>query len=406
MRTLVESDGSIATAVSRKGGRGVAVDRKAALMVQELKKYRINVVGISETKWFGNAVYDVDGYLVLHSGRPIPDGGDRVERNEGVGIVLDPSLAKVWRNSGEEWSPISSRIVSARLKLNDGNARAGRNRRPVYGSIVSVYAPTHRSSQEDKDKFFADLQSVIDGISGSDVLMIVGDFNARVGSGVRGEDDEWNSVRGCHGVGRINESGEALLSWCASNGLVVMNTVYEKKDIHKFTWQHPGSKQWHCIDHIIMRQRQRHLCCDVSVLRSADCWTDHKLLRAKLKVRCLVKSPQAFTRKRYDVCRLRDKEVCKNFNDKVCSLVEQNWVSELDGAGKWEVIRDSMAGAAEDVLGWETRRQPDWFKESSSALKGMIEERNELFGRWLRSRRNGDRQRYVAQRRKVEGKRN
>jgi hypothetical protein len=40
-------------------------------------------------------------------------------------------------------------------------------------------------------------------------------------------------VRGCHGVGRINESGEALLSWCASNGLVVMNTVYEKKDIHK-----------------------------------------------------------------------------------------------------------------------------------------------------------------------------
>ncbi len=39
----------------------------------------------------------------------------------------------------------------------------------------------------DKDKFFADLQGVIDGISGSDVL-IVGDFNARVGSGERGED--------------------------------------------------------------------------------------------------------------------------------------------------------------------------------------------------------------------------
>ncbi len=40
----------------------------------------------------------------------------------------------------------------------------------------------------DKDKLFADLQGVIDGISGSDVLMIVGDFNARVGSGERGED--------------------------------------------------------------------------------------------------------------------------------------------------------------------------------------------------------------------------
>ncbi len=71
----------------------------------------------------------------------------------------------------------------------------------------------------------------------------------------------------------MNESGEALLSWCALNGLVVLNTMYEKKGIHKYTWQHPGSKQWHCIDHLIMRQRQRHLCCGVSVLRSADCWT-------------------------------------------------------------------------------------------------------------------------------------
>ena len=242
---------------------------------------------------------------------------------------------------------------------------------------------------------------MLDGISGSDVLMIVGDFNARVGSGVRGEDDVWNGMRGCHGVGRMNESGEALLSWCALNGLVVMNTMYEKKQIHKYTWQHPGSKQWHCIDHIIMRQRQRHLCCDVSVMRSADCWTDHKLLRAQLKVRCPARKSRAVTRKRYAVGALRDGEVCKNFNEKVCRLVEENWDSRLNGTGKWEVIRDSIAGAAEDVLGWETRRQPDWFKESSSVLKGLIEKRNDLFGRWFRSGRNSDRQRYVAQRRKA-----
>ena len=50
MRTLVESDGSIATGVSRQGGRGVAVDRKASLLVQELRKFKMSVVGISETK--------------------------------------------------------------------------------------------------------------------------------------------------------------------------------------------------------------------------------------------------------------------------------------------------------------------------------------------------------------------
>ena len=83
-----------------------------------------------------------------------------------------------------------------------------------------------------------------------------------------------------------------MVLWCSLNGLVVLNTVFEKKRIHKFTWQHPGSKQWHCIDYVIMRQRQRHMCCDVTVLRTADCWTDHKLLRAQLTtVSVLINAP-------------------------------------------------------------------------------------------------------------------
>ena len=49
MRTLVESDGTIATAVARKGSRDVAMNRKASFMVQEFRKFGMNVVGISET---------------------------------------------------------------------------------------------------------------------------------------------------------------------------------------------------------------------------------------------------------------------------------------------------------------------------------------------------------------------
>ena len=246
MRTLVESDGTIATAVARKGGRGVAVDRKASFMVQEFRNFGMNIVGISETKWFGQGVYD--GFLILHSGRPVPGSDERVERNEGVGIVLDPSMVSCWKDGGEVWNPVSSRIVSAQLKLSDQVVAATTRRRsqPLYASVVSVYAPTHRASQGDKDQFFDDLQGVGDGISADDLLLIVGDFNAKVGCGERG--DSWAGVRGCHGLGRVNDSGEALLSWCAQNGLAVMNTMFQKKRIHQYTWQHPGSKQWHCID--------------------------------------------------------------------------------------------------------------------------------------------------------------
>ena len=59
----------------------------------------------------------------------------------------------------------------------------------------------------------------------------------------------------------------------------------------------------------------------------------------------------------------------------------------------WEVIRDGMVDAAEITLGWETRNQPDWFKEKGSLLKELIDRRN--------LQRNSDRQRYVLQRREV-----
>ena len=107
---------------------------------------------------------------------------------------------------------------------------------------------------------------------------------------------------------------EALLSWCALNSLVVMNTMFEKKNIHKYTWQHPGSKQWHCIDYIIMRQKQRSWCCDVSVLRSADCWTDHKLLRAQMKLQHFTRRKNNNMRKKYDISALQSKEISRKFS--------------------------------------------------------------------------------------------
>ena len=102
----------------------------------------------------------------------------------------------------------------------------------------------------------------------------------------------------------MNEDNEALLSWCSLNGLVVLNTVFEKK-IHKYTIQHPGNKQWHCIYYIIMRLGQRHMCSDVTVLRTADCWTDHKLLQGQLRIYHPVMKPRITVRKRFAVGALK-----------------------------------------------------------------------------------------------------
>ncbi len=120
--------------------------------------------------------------------------------------------------------------------------------------------------------------------------MILDDFNARVGSRMCNsnsnprEDDQWESVRGRHGVGEVNEAGEELLNFLLLNEATICNTWFQKKSIHKYTWQHPRSKVWHCIDFTIVRQCDRRRCLDAEVMRGAECHTDHHLLRIMLKM--------------------------------------------------------------------------------------------------------------------------
>ena len=96
MGSLVEAEGSVAT-VSVRGG--VQVDRKMNFVVDELCHFDMSITGIIESKWFGQGVYDVDDFVMIHSGKPLRSGD--VLRNEGVGIVMNPVVAAAWRDSGE-----------------------------------------------------------------------------------------------------------------------------------------------------------------------------------------------------------------------------------------------------------------------------------------------------------------
>ena len=148
-------------------------------------------------------------------------------------------------------------------------------------SLISAYAPTAKAPSGVKAKFVDDLQGTLDSLPSGDIVMVLGDFNARIGKRET-EDDVWREVRGLHGMGTCNEAGEQLLELCAVNNLTIMNTWFQKKPIHLGTWMHPATKQTHMIDFVMMRRDQRQLCIDVRVYRSACCWTDHYLVKGKL----------------------------------------------------------------------------------------------------------------------------
>ena len=129
-------------------------------------------------------------------------------------------------------------------------------------TIVQVYAPTDDKDNDTKEEFYAVLQEVIARAQRGDKVVVMGDFNARVGNNVL----RWSDAMGKHGEEVENDSGRRLLRFCVENDLRIMNTHFEHKKIHKFTWKCPGRGLQSIIDYFLVRGDMKRIVNDVRVI--------------------------------------------------------------------------------------------------------------------------------------------
>ena len=141
---------------------------KTAQIVKEARRYKLRILGISECRWSGfGRLQTATGETILYSGR------DDDVHQSGVALLLDKATA----GSLIEWNPFSDRIITARL-----------NSQYIKTTIVQVYAPTNDAESEAKDDFYDQLQSVLEGVPKHDLLIVMGDWNAKVGQAEEGEE--------------------------------------------------------------------------------------------------------------------------------------------------------------------------------------------------------------------------
>ena len=92
--------------------------------------------------------------------------------------------------------------------------------KPFNITVIQVYAPTSNTEEAEVEQFCEDLQDFLEVTPKKDVLFIIGDWNAKVGS------QELHGVAGKFGLGVQNEAGRRLIEFCQENALVIANTFF------------------------------------------------------------------------------------------------------------------------------------------------------------------------------------
>ena len=101
--------------------------------------------------------------------------------------------------------------------------------KPFNITIIQVYAPTSNTEEAEAERFYEDLQDLLELTPKKDVLFIIGDWNAKVGS------QEIRGVIGKFGFGVQNEAGQRLTEFCQENALVIANTLFQQHKKRLYT---------------------------------------------------------------------------------------------------------------------------------------------------------------------------
>nr|VZI48629.1 unnamed protein product [Spirometra erinaceieuropaei] len=198
-------------------------ERRTALVARELARYKVDIAALSETRFSEQGQLEEvgAGYTFFWSGRP------RAERRDaGVAFAIRTDIVGRLPCLPQG---LNDRLMSLRLPLRRGGK---------FATIISAYAPPMTSPDAVRDKFYEDLHALLATVSKADKLIVLGDFNARVGT----DHAAWRGVLGPHGLRGSNDNGLLLLRTCAEHRLILTNTFFCLPEREKATWRHPRSQ--------------------------------------------------------------------------------------------------------------------------------------------------------------------
>ena len=170
-----------------------------------VKQENIDILGISELKWIGKGEFNSDDHYIYYCGQ------ESLRRN-GVALIVNKRV----QNAVLGYNLKNDRMISVRFQG-----------KPFNITVIQVYATT--TNAEEAERFCEDLQDLLELTPSKDVLFIIGDWNAKVGS------QAIPGVTGKFGLGVQNESGKILTEFCQENTLSIANTLFQQHKRRLYT---------------------------------------------------------------------------------------------------------------------------------------------------------------------------
>ena len=179
-----------------------------------MARININILGISKLRWTGMGESDSDDHYIYYCEQ------ESLRRN-GTAIIINKRV----QNAVLGYSLKNDRMISVCFQG-----------KPFNITVIQIYAPNQKCWEAEVERFYEDLQELLELTPEKDVLFIIGDWNAKV------ERQEIHAVTGKFGLGVKNEAGQRLTKFCQENALVIANTIFQQHKRRLYTWTLPDGQ--------------------------------------------------------------------------------------------------------------------------------------------------------------------
>ncbi|KAK3570432.1 hypothetical protein QTP86_019316 [Hemibagrus guttatus] len=338
---------------------------KGRELADVMERRKVDILCVQETSWKGSKARSIGaGFKLFYYGVD--------SKRNGVGVVLKEEFVR----NVLEVKRVSDRVMSLKLEIEG-----------VMLNVVSGYAPQVGCELEEKERFWSELDEVMERIPTGERVVIGADFNGHVGEGNRGDEE----VMGKFGVKERNLEGQMVVDFAKRMDMAVVNTYFQKREEHRVTYRSGGRRTQ--VDYILCRRGNLKEISDCKVVVGESVARQHRMVVCRMTLMvCKMKRSKIEIEKKTKWWKLKKEKCCEEFRQKLRQALGGQVVLPDD----WETTAEVIRETGRKVLGVSSgRRKEDketwWWNEE---VQDSVQRKRLAKKKWDMDKTEENRQEY------------